>query len=137
MSPYKTEYRPIRARVSLTPLIDVVFILLVFFMLASTFMEWRSFDLNVAASQTRAALDQEPPLRVTINADGRLSLDGQRLAMAQLQQQLAAHIERKPDTRVLLEPASGVKLQSAIDVLDRLRAGGARQVSLVSGESNP
>lgn len=134
MSRYSIDYTPMRARVSLTPLIDVVFILLVFFMLASTFMEWRSFDLNVASSQTRAAPDREPPLRVTINADGRLSLDGRSLAMAQLQQQLAEQFRQKPDTRVLVEPGAGVKLQSAIDVLDRLRGGGAKQVSLVSGE---
>ena len=44
-----------RPLISLTPLIDVVFILLVFFMLASSFLDWRSIDLNAPAQAAAMA----------------------------------------------------------------------------------
>ena len=43
-----------RPLISLTPLIDVVFILLVFFMLASSFLDWRSIDLSTPAAAEAA-----------------------------------------------------------------------------------
>ena len=43
------QQRPTGRLISLTPLIDVVFILLVFFMLASSFLDWRSIDLTVSS----------------------------------------------------------------------------------------
>lgn len=46
------ENRPRRRpSINLTPLVDVVFILLVFFMLAFSFMEWRAIDLNTSRAQ--------------------------------------------------------------------------------------
>ena len=64
-----------RPLISLTPLIDVVFILLVFFMLASSFLDWRSIDLN-APAQAAAGPAIEGALLVEIHPD-RLLLSGE------------------------------------------------------------
>jgi len=61
--------------ISLTPLIDVVFILLVFFMLASSFMDWRTLSLDTRAARAPAAASEATPFVVQIRGE-TLALNG-------------------------------------------------------------
>jgi len=124
--------RPQRGRrrlISLTPLIDVVFILLVFFMLASSFLDWRSIDLD-APGPAAAAPPLEGALLVEIRRDG-LRLSGERLSLDALAARVARRMQAKPDQRIAVKPSPGVPLQAAVDVLDRLGAAGATDLSLI------
>lgn len=118
-----------RALVSLTPLIDVVFILLVFFMLASSFLDWRAIDLS-APPPTSAGAAMEGALLVEI-LPARLRLSGEVLSIDTLAMRVAAQAREAPDRRVLVRPADGVALQRVVQILDRLAAAGAADVSLV------
>lgn len=118
-----------RALISLTPLIDVVFILLVFFMLASSFLDWRSIDLNTPA-QAAAGSSMEGALLIDLRTDG-LRLAGRRLSLDALDAQVRMRLAEKPGQRVLVRPQAGVTLQRAVRVLDRLSAAGVTDLSLV------
>lgn len=117
-----------RAQIGLTPLIDVVFILLVFFMLASSFLDWRSIE--VAAGNTGAARPGlEGALLVEIREDG-LRLSGQMVTPDDLSQRVEARLAERPDQRLVVRPGAGVDVQYTVSVLDRLTAAGARDVTL-------
>lgn len=118
-----------RALISLTPLIDVVFILLVFFMLASSFLDWRAIELN-APGEAAAGSSMEGSLLVEVRQDG-LRLSGESLDLAELGDRLRARIEEKPEQRVLVRPAPGVTLQRAIEVLDAAAKAGVAELSLI------
>jgi biopolymer transport protein ExbD len=118
-----------RARISLTPLIDVVFILLVFFMLASTFLDERAIKVDAPAASL-GGTSMEGALLIDLRPDG-LRLGGQRLTGAQLLARLAEHAARNPAQRVLIKPAPGVSLQDAVALLDRVMASGLTQVSFL------
>jgi len=118
-----------RARVSLTPLIDVVFILLVFFMLASSLLQWRSIDLD-ASAKTAAAPSKGKSVIVDIRTDG-IRIGSETIALDTLTRRLEAKIAETPDQRVLVRPGEGVLLQDAVIVLDRLKAGGVGNMSLI------
>ncbi|KKZ11661.1 MAG: hypothetical protein TQ37_06705 [Candidatus Synechococcus spongiarum 15L] len=115
-----------RATVSLTPLIDVVFILLIFFMLVSNLQRTNMIDLRVSDRESAPTQAQDRALLVTINRDALL-LNGQHVSLAQLREQVAL----QPQRQVALEPADGVSLQHVVSVLDQLRGAGARQVSFL------
>jgi biopolymer transport protein ExbD len=116
-----------RARISLTPLIDVVFILLIFFMLASSFLDERAFGVDAPAASLGGA-SMEGALLVELRPDG-LRLGGRDLTQAQLLARLAEHAARNPAQRVLIKPVPGVSLQSAVALLDHVVASGLTQVS--------
>ena len=115
-----------RAAVSLTPLIDVVFILLIFFMLVSNLQSTNMIDLRVADRNATPTQAQDRALLVTVNRDN-LQLDGQPVSLAQLREQVAL----QPQRQVALEPADGVSLQRIVNVLDQLRGVGASRVSFL------
>ena len=118
-----------RRLISLTPLIDVVFILLLFFMLASSYLDWRTIHLNVPAS-TAMGPTAEAALLVEIRDSG-LRLSGEAVTPNDLAMRLAERLERKPDQRVLVSPEDGVSLQDAVTVLDLISAAGVSDVSLI------
>lgn len=118
-----------RRLISLTPLIDVVFILLLFFMLASSYLDWRTIHLNAPAS-TAAGSTAEAALLVEIR-DGGLRLSGEAVTRNDLAMRLAERLERKPDQRVLVRPEDGVSLQDAVTVLDLISAAGVSDLSLI------
>ena len=129
----RTRRRPL---IGLTPLIDVVFILLVFFMLASSFVDWRAIALTapaVDASPTAGAV--EGALLVEVRADG-LRFAGEFLPMDAIAERVNARLVTAPDTPVLVKPAGGVTLQQTVSVLDRLTEAGAANLSLIR-DPNP
>lgn len=118
---------PKRRLISLTPLIDVVFILLVFFMLASSFMEWRLVDLQLGG-EGGGEVDPSAA-RVQLTAEGIRHED--RLWEVD---ELLARLEGQGAERIRLEVGKGVTLQRAVDLMTRLRTLPGASVSLAGGE---
>ncbi|WP_200255554.1 ExbD/TolR family protein [Thiococcus pfennigii] len=110
-----------RRGLRLAPLVDVVFLLLVFFML-------------VARLETPRAIPIDPPaagggglagaVLVRVDAAGRLDVNGTPATLAGLPEALAKLRARDPEPRVLLQPAPGLPLQGLVRVLDALAAAG-------------
>lgn len=118
-------------RISLTPLIDVVFILLVFFMLASSYIDWRVISLGTGGSGVVSS--SQSAIRLILQGDGRLQHGDLTLQAADVAAHLrASNADGLPP--VVLQPAAGVDLQSAVAVLDRLASDGVTQLSLARGD---
>ena len=125
---------PVRRRhsISLTSLVDVVFILLFFFMLASSYQSWRSIDLSLAGSGD-APLEPGAELQVLRQlADGSLLLQDVPLDIEEIE----AQVRERPQLKLVVQPGEGVDLQSTIALMDRLRRAGA-QLALGRLESSP
>lgn len=125
--------RPARTRpsISLTPLIDVVFILLVFFMLASSFLEWRALEIRIPTFGS-AVSEAEAPVRVRIGRDGAVRIDGQAYEAEALDLWLRGVAAEDAARPVIVTAESGVPLQRTIAVIDRVGAAGLSNVSLSS-----
>ena len=114
-----------RRRPSLTPMIDVVFLLLVFFMLASRFGIEQVMPLPLGG----AAAYSGPPRLVDIGPDG-LWLNGRATAPEALVNALAPMMDTASDT-IVLRARDGAALQEVVSVADRLRAAGYTTLVLV------
>lgn len=121
-----TEARRPRRKPSLTPMIDVVFLLLVFFMLASRFGSDAVLELPLAG---RGGKYTGPPRLVGIGA-GNLDLNGVPVADSHLPQALAP-LMSSPEDILILRGRDGADLQRIIDVTTLLRHAGLVNVVLV------
>ncbi|HID68086.1 MAG TPA: biopolymer transporter ExbD [Roseibacterium sp.] len=117
-----------RRRPSLTPMIDVVFLLLVFFMLAARFGQ----DSEISLSPTGTGISEwsGPPRLIDITPDA-LRLNGQNIASSALFQSLTRLVETETDP-ILLRPDSGTDTQRLIDVMGLLRAEGFTNLLLIA-----
>jgi biopolymer transport protein ExbD len=117
--------------ISLTPLIDVVFILLLFFLLASRFGQWRAFTLDAAgASVASAPGESRPAVLLRVHPDGRHDLNGAPLDSARLVEVLQGYCQRDPNLVVVLQARADVELQALVTAMDAIAAAGIKEARL-------
>ncbi len=112
-------YYPRRRPISLTPLIDVVFILLMFFMLTSTFTRWKAVDLRLPVASSDAG--PKKPQVLLLHTDGSLSLRGHSLQLSDLDAEAAA---LDPALPVVVFPEAATRVQTIISTFERLATAG-------------
>lgn len=120
-----------RHALGLTPLIDVVFNLLLFFMLASSLVDWRILDLATGSSP--AAADAPPAAEVRVTGENSLRYDGETFDIPTLSQRLATELDDDTISSVILRAESGVRLGPLVAAFDALANSGIDALAL--GES--
>jgi len=121
MPPRKTR------RLNLTPMIDVVLLLLVFFMMVSRFGGLQGVPLGLAAQGGQVAWSG-PPRLVDVRPQGLL-LNGVPVAAEALASALAP-LMANPTDAVILRPRDGAAVQQIVAVIDGLRAAGLTRIIL-------
>jgi len=116
--------------IGLTPLIDVVFILLLFFLLASSFLNWHTIKLTTPATQGVVINSAGGAVLIRLGANGALDLNGQPVLIDELPDKLSQFLAKESDQKILVRPAKGVPLQPVVSVLDAVKKAGGRNVSL-------
>ncbi|MBK5937468.1 MAG: biopolymer transporter ExbD [Halorhodospira halophila] len=131
----RIEEAPRRRRlVSLTPLIDVVFILLIFFMLASTFVEWQAFGVDAPADGAAEEAQDEEPLRLYVTNDG-YRLGDESVGPDALRSRLEEVGRDDAERRLLVIPAAGAPVRAVILALDSAAAAGLEDVGVLREEA--
>ena len=118
--------------INLTPMIDVVFTLLVFFMLATTFAEReRMLDIQLPFANAANANSAKPQeLVINVLRDGSVSIDGRAVAGEQLTRVLNDAARRGPGTLVTVRGDRHGYYNEVVHVLDECRRAGLDNVSL-------
>lgn len=118
---------PRRRKPSLTPMIDVVFLLLVFFMLASRF--GHDVEINLPLGAASETSYEGPPRLIDILPEG-VRLNGVALDMPALLLDLAPLMRTKDDV-IILRPRDKADLQRVVSVMEELTAAGYETLVLV------
>ncbi len=115
------------AEIDISPLIDMVFILLIFFMVSTTFVKDMKLDLErpSAASASRAP---EKILRVNIDNTGTVYLEDKPTKVYMLQSHLRDMLRSSPSKNVLVIADKHIETGRLIEVIDQCRLAGAEDV---------
>lgn len=117
--------------VDISPLIDMVFILLIFFMVTTTFVKDMKLELDrpSAASASRAS---SKALRVYIDQSGTVWVDEAPVRPWMLQSRVRDSIRSGGSKAVLVVVDKGVPAEKLVDVVDQCRLGGASDVAVAT-----
>lgn len=118
--------------ITLTPLIDVVFILLVFFMLASSFLDWRAVDLRLTGASSGGPSATSVML-VVLRPDGSLTLDGEPATQDAVLARTREKVDGDEPFSIVVRPEDKVELQQMVGLIDVLKAAGAVDIALSRG----
>ncbi|MEM9587187.1 MAG: biopolymer transporter ExbD [Planctomycetota bacterium] len=116
--------------INLTPMIDVVFLLVIFFMVGSKFSEAESkVNVNVASASEMKAITRLPDRRtVDIELDGSVRLNGQPVDLPQLFDRLKTEIDNYPGLSVLVRAERSGNFQRVDEVFRSVRNAGVDDI---------
>ena len=119
-----------KARIEMLPLIDIVFLLLVFFIYAMLSMAVHRGLPVVLPTSSSAKIDKELVLSVTIKSDRTIYVDKERIAFDDLASVLRTKTASASEPGVLLFADRGLPYQRLFQVLDQIRMAGIHRISL-------
>jgi biopolymer transport protein ExbD len=122
--------------INLTPLIDVVFLLLIFFMVSTTFRKESDIRIDLPeASQQQPAEEQQTPLEVMVDASGRYRVNGQLLADNQpqtLKTALAVVAASDREQTFIIRADANTPHQAVVTVMDIAGQLGFRRLAIAT-----
>ena len=119
-----------RRRVSLdiSPLLDVVFLLLIFFLVTTTFMPDASMELELPESTT-ATQSEVTPTMVTVGEDGGVQIDGDSVSIQELERTVASLLPEERE-KITVRADARVDYGVIVRIIDALRNAGVDALSL-------
>jgi len=120
-----------KARIEIIPLIDVIFFLLVTFMMISLSMiKNQGINVNLPAARTSASEDRSKSVTIAVTETGDVYLDKEKISMSVLPQALKELKIQDPDLKVFINGDAKAYFESAIKVLDEVRVEGITKVAI-------
>jgi len=133
---FKGHQRRDEVSLDMTPLIDVVFLLLIFFMLTASFTQAQRLKVDLPkAEHGESSQDQSKEWVIEIDAQGNVALNGEALAGEQLTVRLRELPDRKDDTAIQIRADAKTEHQAVVKALDAARAAGLTHIGLATDAS--
>jgi biopolymer transport protein ExbD len=123
-----------QASLNLTPLVDMVFLLLMFFLLTTQFIEEDGIGVRLPTAASTMDTEQER-ITVVLSSEGDVYLQGRRLQTADLARRLRDLIG--PDTTVILKGDREAQLQQAVSILEQAKLAGAARIVVATEQEVP
>ena len=125
--------KPRRPEVQMSPLIDVIFLLLIFYAVTTQFVSDQRLKLHLPDAKTAEEVgtgrEDRPPV-VKIAKDGSIWIDDIEVPEEQLENQLAELVQRRPEQTVILKGDQGADYGVVVHVLDIARVVGAKSIQM-------
>lgn len=127
------RYRPL-AEINVTPLVDVMLVLLIVFMVAAPLM---TSGVNVDLPKASAApLSQDSePVTVSVNAEGKVFLQETEAALPDLVGRLQMATDGKSDRRIYVRGDKGISYGRIMEVMATINSGGFTKVALLAEQT--
>lgn len=127
----KLRAQPQQENVDVSPLIDMVFILLIFFMVSTTFIKDMQIDLNrPGAASSRPASSKS--IRVFIDNSEKIYVDGQPVRPWVLQSKIREMVANQNSQSVLVVTDKKVSAEKLVDVVDQCRLAGVKDIGVAT-----
>ncbi|WP_295182847.1 biopolymer transporter ExbD [Veillonella sp.] len=127
----KIEHQP---KLMIIPMIDIIFFLLVFFMMSMlTMVVQKSVPIQLPqAATSKVNLDKVLP--ITVTADGAIYLEQERIPEGQLKVRLDAEKSKNPEMAIIVRGDAGVNYGRVVSVIDTAKKSGIQKVSIAAEE---
>ncbi|BBF65502.1 biopolymer transporter ExbD [Acidithiobacillus sp. 'AMD consortium'] len=128
----------LRPRVSEEPeinvisMVDIVLVLLLFFMVTSSFVHQSHLSMELPKAQQATAGEPKTPITIDLSAAGQVRMNKQVVPMSDLAGQLKALAAKDPERVIVLRADKNTTQQYVIDVLDAAQEAGLTRISFAT-----
>lgn len=119
------------AEVDMAPLIDMVFILLIFFVVTTNFNRQTGVDVSKPKAQTATSKGQKT-MMVGVTREGTVHVYGRQVSLERLQMLVQQEVAKRPEMSIVIVADHDASIGKAVQVMDQCALAGAEKVSIAA-----
>jgi biopolymer transport protein ExbD len=117
--------------INITPMLDIVFIMLIFFIVTTSFVKETGIDPRRPVAETAAAKPRGNIL-IGVDTDGHIWMNNRRIEINQIRQLVEDAVVENPESSAILISDETSPTGALIDVMDQIRLGGVTTISVAA-----
>ena len=121
----------------MTPLIDIMLVLLIIFMVTSSISLESGLDIQLPKTKSKTTSQDGKAVIVSLSEKGLISVQGVRTEFAQLKEKIAAAIKSSKSDLVVFEGDQQSRLGMAIEIMDIAKSAGAARFAIAADSEKP
>ena len=130
---YKKEEKELIS-INITPLIDIVFLLLVFFMLATSFIQKSTIEVNLSSGEEIETFVKEKMVILILNDKGQIYINKKLTNISSIGGQVSKIIKKNPKNKILIKSHKKIPVQKVIRLIEEVRLAGTDNIKLINLE---
>lgn len=116
--------------IEVTPIVDIVFQLLIFFLLTATYVKNPNFDINLPEASSKLTSNVKEDIRVVILKDGKMKYDNKFISPNQLREVFQERFKQDPSSIVLIQADRETKHGKVVEVMDMAKMAGFSRLGI-------
>ena len=117
-------------KISLTPIIDVVFILLIFFMLATNFQSFNKTDIKLSNEMASTSQSDKKIFLIEFNKDSEFKLNNQELSIIKIKEAILQSKKNDEEYLVVVKGTKDTDIQNVLNVIADLKRSNINEITL-------
>ena len=130
---YKKEEKELIS-INITPLIDIVFLLLVFFILATSFIQKSTIEVNLSSGEEIETFVKEKMVILILNEKGQIYINKKLTNISSIGGQVSKIIKKNPKNKILIKSHKKIPVQKVIRLIEEVRLAGTDNIKLINLE---
>ncbi len=121
--------------INVAPLIDIVFLLLIFFMLTSEFTDFKTIDMISPNKSNTIIQKSELPIVINLSANGIIEIDNVNVDLMDLSSTVKDKLMNSKNDKVIISTLNETKINLLINIVDAIRSLGIENIALITKEN--
>ena len=117
--------------INIAPLIDIVFLLLIFFMLATEFSDFKTIDMTTPIVR-ELDIKNDEPLLIELSSEGQIKINKILINYSNLEKQIKNFKKNQSDPQVMISTPEETEINILIKVMDAIRLSGVDNIALIT-----
>ncbi len=116
------------AEVDMTPMLDIVFIMLIFFIVTAVFLDERAIDFTQTPPEPPKLVEPQPAISIYVDAKNEVSVDNEAAELTSVASRVERLMAEKPNAVILLRADAQASLDSVVYIKDQMTLAGRETV---------
>tara|TARA_B100000519_G_C13906749_1_gene280229 strand:- start:97 stop:501 length:405 start_codon:yes stop_codon:yes gene_type:complete len=120
--------------INVAPLIDIVFLLLIFFMLTSEFTDFKTIDMISPNQSSTSIQNNDLPIIINLSENGLVEIDKIEIKLEDLSETIQMKLMNSKNKKIVISTLNETKINNLIIVVDTIRSLGIENIALITKE---